>query len=350
MMTYRLVINQVPKYVNLTVTRMQDDDRCIILGVMDVDEQMQQRSAAAKVREEQVAYSRLSALAGDFLCIYVVVPETGRYREFSASAGFDSFTYHKEGSDFFADAREHGSEALWPDDLNRYRSTLTRENVLADIERHGIFSLSYRLKMEGKPHYVQMKVVMVEEKEGRRLIVGVNDIDAQVRQEEEYANHLARAKIEATVDALTGVKNRHAYRMAEERLNAQIAEGVSPEFAIVILDVNDLKKVNDTDGHKAGDHYLREAWRIVCRLFSHSPVFRVGGDEFAVIAQGDDYADIDNLVGRMHSMNEESLSSGGIVIACGMAKREDDANVAAVFERADQQMYENKSTLKSREK
>ena len=350
MMTYRLVINQVPKYVSLTVTRMQDDDSCIILGVMDVDEQMQQRSAAAKVREEQVAYSRLSALAGDFLCIYVVVPETGRYREFSASAGFDSFTYHKEGSDFFADAREHGGEALWPDDLNRYRSTLTRENVLADIERHGIFSLSYRLKMEGKPHYVQMKVVMVEEKEGRRLIVGVNDIDAQVRQEEEYANHLARAKIEATVDALTGVKNRHAYRMAEERLNAQIAEGVSPEFAIVILDVNDLKKVNDTDGHKAGDHYLRDACRIVCRLFSHSPVFRVGGDEFAVIAQGDDYADIDNLVGRMHSMNEESLSSGGIVIACGMAKREDDANVAAVFERADQQMYENKGTLKSREK
>jgi diguanylate cyclase (GGDEF)-like protein len=192
-----------------------------------------------------------------------------------------------------------------------------------------------------------MKVVMVEEKEGRRLIVGVNDIDAQVRQEEEYANHLARAKIEATVDALTGIKNRHAYRMAEERLNAQIAEGVSPEFAIVILDVNDLKKVNDTDGHKAGDQYLRNACKIICDIFKHSPVFRIGGDEFAVIAQGSDYAGREALIEQVYAQNTRAKQGRGIVIACGMAKYADDASVAPVFERADQNMYENKSSLKA---
>jgi sortase B len=70
---------------------MQDDDRFIILAVMDVDEQMKEHNAAAQMKEEQVAYNRISALAGDFFCIYIVDPETGQYREFSATAGFDVF-------------------------------------------------------------------------------------------------------------------------------------------------------------------------------------------------------------------------------------------------------------------
>ncbi|MBR6220451.1 MAG: hypothetical protein IKQ80_07805, partial [Clostridia bacterium] len=117
----------------------------------------------------------------------------------------------------------------------------TKENIRSEIERHGLFTLSYRLMMNGRPLYVQLKAALVEEKEGRRLIVGISDIDAQVRREEANLKHIAQARIEANIDALTGVKNRHAYLMAEERLNVQIAEGRAPEFAVSILDVNDLK-------------------------------------------------------------------------------------------------------------
>ena len=83
---------------------------------------------------------------------------------------------------------------------------------------------------------------------------------------------------------------------AEEVLDRQILEGNKPEFAITILDVNDLKQVNDTLGHQAGDKYLCEASKIICNIFAHSPVFRIGGDEFAVISQGSDYENIDELV------------------------------------------------------
>ena len=114
----------------------------------------------------------------------------------------------------------------------------------------------------------------------------------------------------------------------------------------MVLDVNDLKKVNDSAGHEAGDQYIRDACRIICNTFKHSPVFRIGGDEFAVIAQGDDYARIENLIVRMKEYNAQALGSGGIVIACGMARNKGDASVAPVFERADQIMYENKSDLK----
>ena len=345
--TCRLITENGPAYVSLRVCRLEDDERTLILGVTDIDREMKQRRAAERLMEEHIAYTRLNALSGDFLCVYVVVPETGRYREFSATAGYEAFARAKEGMDFYTATREAAKVYNHPEDLNRFLSAFTKENILSEIERHGLFTLSYRMMMNGRPFYVQLKAALVEEKEGRRLIVGINDIDAQVRQEEANLKHIAQARIEANVDALTGVKNRHAYLMAEERLNVQIAEGRAPEFAISILDVNDLKKVNDTAGHNAGDQYIRDACKIICEIFNHSPVFRIGGDEFAVISQGGDYARIDELVGRVNAHNAEARRAGGVTIACGMARRADDDSVAPVFERADQNMYQNKSDLKS---
>ena len=344
---YRLLQKERSTYVSMRVSRMTDDERYIVIGVMDVDEQMKQRHAAERMKEERIAYARLSALTGDYLCIYIVVPETGYYREFSASASYEKLVQAKTGGDYFAATREAALSIIHPEDQNRFLSTFTRENILGEIGQHGIFTLSYRIMMDGSPLYVQLKAAIVEEKEGARLIVGIIDIDSQVRQEEKYVRRLAQARKDVNIDALTGVKNRHAYLETEERINAQIAEQRGPEFAIVILDVNDLKKVNDNDGHKAGDQYLRNACKIICDIFKHSPVFRIGGDEFAVIAQGSDYEDIETLIERVYTHNAEAKRNGGIVIACGMAKYEADACVAPVFERADHNMYENKSSLKA---
>ena len=82
-------------------------------------------------------------------------------------------------------------------------------------------------------------------------------------------------------------------------------------------------------------------------VFNHSPVFRVGGDEFAVISQGADYDNIERLIDELEIRNEQSVDNGGVVIACGMAKYEDDDNsVASVFKKADMAMYQNKNELK----
>jgi len=279
----------------------------------------------------------------------VVDPDTGRYREFTSTADYQTaFAQAESGADFFATTREASRKFTYPEDLNRFLAVFTKENVMADIESSGIFAVSYRLMIDGIPRYVRLKAGLVEEKEGRRLIVGINDIDSQVRQEEDYVDRLARARIKTSVDALTGVKNRHAYLDAIERLDDQDAEGENREYAVTILDVNDLKRVNDTEGHKAGDRYLQDACKFICKVFKHSPVFRIGGDEFTVISQGDDYDNIDGLISRMAELNEEAIRDGGIIIACGMARREGDATAAEVVERADLQMYDNKSELKRR--
>jgi diguanylate cyclase (GGDEF)-like protein len=307
---------------------------------------MKQRRAAERVKEEQIAYARLRALVGDFLSLYSVVPETSQYFEYSATNSFKDLASPREGSDFFADAREQIGIVIYPEDQKRLLEVLTKENVMAEIESHGVFSVSYRLMLNGRPRHVQLRAAIVEEKEGPRMIVGIIDIDAHVRQEEEYERRLAQAQREANLDALTGVKNRHAYLETEDRLDRQISEHRVSDFAIVILDVNNLKKVNDTLGHKAGDQYIQEASRIICRVFKRSPIFRIGGDEFVAVVQGADYECIGELMGKMKDHNTKAARTGGIVIACGMAKYEGSLSVAPVFDRADQNMYRNKSDLK----
>jgi diguanylate cyclase (GGDEF)-like protein len=131
-------------------------------------------------------------------------------------------------------------------------------------------------------------------------------------------------------------------------MNGRIQEHRQPEFAIAVLDVNDLKRINDTEGHEAGDKCICDACEIICRTFKRSPVYRVGGDEFVVIFQDEDYARSEELVGLITQHNEEALSNGGLIIACGMAKYDKETCVAEVFEVADRKMYENKKYLKTR--
>ena len=77
-----------------------------------------------------------------------------------------------------------------------------------------------------------------------------------------------------------------------------IAGGAAGPFAIVVCDLNGLKFVNDTLGHKAGDERLKQASKVICDVFSHSPVFRNGGDEFVAYLSGRDYDDRQKLMDK----------------------------------------------------
>ena len=334
-------------YVQMKISRMEDDPRFIVVAVSDIDELMQKRREEEKIQEERIVYDRLHALVGNFIVIYVVDPQTEEYHEFSATEAYEKgFRQAKTGTGFFEKVRKEAHTYNHPKDLNFFLSAFTKENMLKEIEQNGSFTLGYRLLMDGAPLHVLMKAALVQEKEGLRLIIGLYDIDVQVRQEEEFGKKLLQAQSQANIDGLTGVKNKHAYLEAEAHMDLQIAEHHQIPFAIVMLDINDLKQINDTAGHQAGDQYIRNACRIICDIFKHSPVYRIGGDEFAVIATGGDYSHIEELIGKVRDNNESASISGGVVIACGMAKYDHDLSVASVFERADQNMYENKNLLK----
>ena len=346
--TYRRMINGEPLYVLMKVSRMEDDPRYLVIAVSDFDELMKKRLAARRTRAERAVYARLHALTGNYIVVYEVDPETGEYQEFTSSDDYEeTLGQAKAGENFFEKVREVAKTANHPDDLPLFLSRFTRDSILSEIGKSGMFTLSYRLLMEGKPCFVQMKAAMAEEEDGLRLIVGLVDVDTQVRQEKEFGRRLAKAQDEANIDALTGVKNKHAFIEAEVRIDRLISEHREYPFAIVFFDVNGLKKVNDEIGHQAGDEFLCAACRIICDVFKHSPVYRVGGDEFAVIAAGRDYDNIEELIRNMDEHNQKAARTGGIVIACGMSKYQNDTYMAAVFDRADHNMYDNKAKLKA---
>ena len=217
-----------------------------------------------------------------------------------------------------------------------------------ELGENGIFTIKYRLMFGDEPTYVSMKATLMDDSGGRHLIIGVNNIDAQMRREFEYTHTLNEAKEKAYRDQLTGVKSKHAFSESEENLNAEITAGTVGGFAVTICDINGLKAVNDTQGHKAGDAFIKNACMIICKIFDHSPVFRIGGDEFAVISQGSDYEMIDTLIEKMETRNCEAKQNGDVIIACGMSRFDPDCDqsVSAVFERADERMYANKKRLK----
>ena len=343
---YRLLIAGEPVYVSMKIKR---NGQHIIIGVSNVDTQVKDRMAAARAAEEKKSYQRLTALNGNLIVLYYVDLESDQYTEFSASKEYEDLGISKHGSDFFSSTYENSLRTIHPEDQALFHSQVTKENILATINRDGIFVLDYRLMSGDLPTYVRLKAAKVEEDGKTILIIGLLDEDAQIRQEQEYARNLSAARKMAIIDSLTGVKNKHAYVQWEEKINEGIKERTQEPFAVVVCDINNLKAVNDLYGHKEGDVCIRNACSKICRVFSHSPVFRTGGDEFVVILLGEDYSQREKLMEQINELPaDHSKIRIGETVAAGMVEynKELHFSLLSVFEEADKAMYVRKQALK----
>ena len=233
---------------------------------------------------------------------------------------------------------------IYPEDFPMMSVAMQKENLLNSLSNFGKTILNYRLMIDGTPQYVSLYAVRPKE-DSEHIIIAVANVDAAKRMEIAYQN----AMDIANRDALTGVKNKRAYVQFEIELDEQIKEKENLAFAIVICDVNGLKQVNDTKGHTAGDEFIRSACKVICNTFKHSPVFRIGGDEFAVILKGQDYLSRTELMLEMTKYLNENSRDGLILLASGISDfhPEQDIHVQDVFERADMRMYLNKKQCKA---
>lgn len=176
-----------------------------------------------------------------------------------------------------------------------------------------------------------------------------------------YFENLKRSKIQLAVmdelahtDSLTGIKNKTAYAETTTRLDAEITAGVA-EFAIIMIDVNFLKKVNDTYGHERGNEYLINACTLACSVFGEGNVYRVGGDEFVVILDGEKVKDCEALVSRLRGKIEkfradktlEAWEKVSAAVGVAHYRAGVDKTADEVFKRADADMYQNKLAMKA---
>lgn len=180
-----------------------------------------------------------------------------------------------------------------------------------------------------------------------------NSLDSLGRQIEsmqsELRTQIAHVHGQAYRDALTGVKSKQAYLEMEQALDEKLSIGELSPLAIVVCDVNGLKIINDTLGHKAGDEYIRKSCAMVCDIFSHSPVYRVGGDEFVALLTGRDYENRAALMHELHKQSSDHIATQETIVSGGVAEYVAGQHqcIREIFEQADANMYKEKMLLKS---
>ena len=164
----------------------------------------------------------------------------------------------------------------------------------------------------------------------RGILIGVVAMDATFFYLYFHIEHFK-------MDVLTGALNRVSFYADSNKLNGR------NDVTVLSIDLNDLKKINDTQGHTAGDQAICEVTRMLqnhlkrgCRLY------RVGGDEFVIICTGTKK----ELVNAMEEELQESMKASPYVFAIGKAVMEKGESFEKVYVRADEEMYKNKKALK----
>lgn len=289
------------------------------------------------------------SLAGHFECVYLVDLETGHYIVFADNESVSNSEYPEGGDDFFTDAKKNAGLFIHPDDLEFMVNLYSKDQMLMNLSENGVFTTIFRAVVDGK--IFRMRHVEIMCKDGKHIVCCLENIEEEISRSEERERDLQSAQLMARRDDLTGVRNSNAYREYILSIDSEIASGKEPApFGIVMFDVNDLKLINDTRGHSFGDEIIQRASRMICEIYKHSPIFRVGGDEFIAVLSEHDYEQRDDLIRKLR---EESLankrSRSGPVLACGMAvfDPEIDNGADSVYVRADQLMYSDKKALKS---
>ncbi|MBQ6060830.1 MAG: GGDEF domain-containing protein [Clostridia bacterium] len=158
----------------------------------------------------------------------------------------------------------------------------------------------------------------------------------------------------AYLDTLTGLRNRTAYYDYNDVLNKKEDAG-DADFSIIMIDINFLKRMNDTYGHEQGNLYLQHAADLIRKVFGEEHVYRIGGDEFVVILEGKAQEGAEE---RIRAFKEEAARLQAddslqpwekVSAAAGIAKYEKgrDASTEEVLRRADEAMYRDKIAMKA---
>jgi len=170
--TYRLIDTGHPMYVNMKITKMANRNR-LILGVSIIDAHMKQLEEERKLRQERMSLGRIAALSPNYIVLYLIDPLTGHYTQYNPSDEFAGLDLAKQGEDFFKDVVLDAPKAFAPEDIEDHLRTMSKDNVISQIERNGMFVYSYRLLLNGKFVNATLRAAMVEENDGEKIVLGV---------------------------------------------------------------------------------------------------------------------------------------------------------------------------------
>ena len=135
----------------------------------------------------------LLALSSDYINIYSVDVGTEEFIEYTPEGNREGLATQLRGADFFAASAKNAMLFIYKEDRKTFIEAFTKENVLKTIEANGSFTLTYRLLMEGKYVYVNMKAVLMHS-DSPQILIGVSNVDAMVRRELDYERRIKEAR------------------------------------------------------------------------------------------------------------------------------------------------------------
>lgn len=349
---YRLLINDEPRYFLFTMM-LDSNSQFLIFYEKDIEDELKAEKINRENQMSTITFGQIAeSLASNYDAIYYVDIESSAYVGYEVSNIYGQLEISQSGDDFFTDCMENVPLVVHRQDCDQVIDFLNKDNLICALDNHKDYSLDYRITVNGKPRFTRM--IVRRTSDGSHFIIGVEDVDAEIQREKQHLRALNTEKELARRDELTGVKNKNAYKELEASAQGNIDNGMDYlTFALVVCDANNLKQINDTLGHAAGDEYIKEAARLLCNIFVHSPVFRIGGDEFAVFLRGNDYESRHKLMATLRNQVLENKRTGtGVILASGMSEYQPkvDSFVSDIFERADKKMYEDKQRLKTEQK
>lgn len=207
-------------------------------------------------------------------------------------------------------------------------------------EREGV---NYSLGGDPINILLNFKIMPGHEEDFGWALVSIQDITAR-KKAEEYLHYLG------THDVMTGLFNRAYFEEIVQKLESNRKDPVS----IIIIDLNYLKKTNDTLGHQAGDKLIRRLAEVLTTAFNNGQIAaRIGGDEFAVILPQTDEIEASEYLKQIHALvdiNNKYYREPALSVCVGAATSLPGMNLEKVIQLADDAMYKNKAEHHRRRK
>ncbi len=185
----------------------------------------------------------------------------------------------------------------------------------------------------------------------------VSSAESNLRYMNEYkkvSEQLGIVNEKAHTDVLTGVRNKTAFEEIAMVLLGKIDHEESPEIAVIMADINNLKYINDKYGHKTGDDYIIGCCKVMSDLCINSQIFRLGGDEFVIVLEGNDYSNRNLLYQQLRSQFKDTYADETkdpwkrYSVSLGMAQYlSTDSGLSDIMKRADEAMYADKADFKA---
>ena len=150
-------------------------NQAVAIAVLSISDPAEAKSQAdlARMMAERDALARVMAIAEDYISLYSVDPESGRFIEYTSSPEYETLGLPREGDDFFRQAIEDGEKVIFPEDLPKYLEGFTKDNILQSIRESGKFSMSYRLVIREEPVFVSLKIAPFQTGMDEKFLAGV---------------------------------------------------------------------------------------------------------------------------------------------------------------------------------